>query len=124
MNTYKNVNGYFVNISGFDIGVTPKEYTMLNNIIDRTLNKYDYKIDRIVGKVQSYCETEKMCCIGCPYKAYCADVGGDFHEKYQTDEFEKLRMSRDVHILFGSKQDNNVLWSNTMEELIRYSEGE
>lgn len=37
MSTYKNVNGYFVNVSGIDISITPKEYTMINNIINRTL---------------------------------------------------------------------------------------
>ena len=123
MKTYKTTDGFFLNVSGLDIGVTPKEYTMLNNIIDRTFKKYDYQIDKIVGKVQSYCETENMCCIGCPYKAYCVDVVSKFHQRYQTDEYEKLRMSRAVHMLWDSKQDD-VLWSNTMEELIRYSEGE
>jgi len=123
MNTYKNTDGYFLSVSGLDIGVTPKEYTMLNNIIDRTLKKYDYQIDRITGKIQSYCETDYDCCIGCPYKSFCEDVSSNFHQRYQADEFEKLRMSRDVHMLLDSKQDD-VLWSNTMEELIRYSEGE
>lgn len=123
MNTYKSEGKHFLNVSGLDIGITPKEYTMLNNIINRTLKKYDYQIDRIVGKVQSYCETENMGCIGCPYKAYCNDVGGNFHEKYQADEYNKLKMSIRTHMIFGDRQ-NDVLWSNTMEELIRYSEGE
>ena len=123
MNTYKNVNGYFVNISGLDIGVTPKEYTMINNIIDRTLKKYDYQIDRITGKIQSYCETENMCCMDCPYKAYCMDVSSNFHQRYQADEYNKLKMSRHIHMIWGVRQDN-VLWSNTMEELVRYTEGE
>ena len=123
MNTYKSEEGFFLNVSGINISITPKEYTMLNNIINRTLKKYEYPIDRIVGKAQSYCETEKMCCIGCPYKAYCADVTSNFHQKYQADEYEKLRMSRAVHMLWGDTQED-VLWSNTMEELIHYTEGE
>lgn len=124
MNTYKNTDGYFLSVSGLGIGVTPKEYTMLNNIIARTLEKYDYQIDRITGKIQSYCETENMCCIGCPYEAYCRDIGGNFYEKYQTEEYNKLKMSRHTHKVFGDRQDDDVLWSNTMEELVRYTEGE
>ena len=124
MNIYKSADGFFLNVSGLDIGVTPKEYTMLNNIIDRTLKKYDYQIDRIVGNIQSYCKTDKNGCIGCPYKSFCMDVCGNFHLRYQTEEYNKLKMSRHIHMIWGDRQDNDVLWSNTMEELIRYSEGE
>lgn len=123
MKTYKTSEGFFLSVSDIDIGVTPKEYTMINNIIDRTLKRYDYQIDRITGKIQSYCETENMGCIGCPYKAYCMDVGGNFHQRYQADVYNKLNMSRHVHMIWGDRQDD-VLWSNTIEELIRYSEGE
>lgn len=123
MNTYKTADGFFLNVSDIDIGITPKEYTMLNNIINRTLKKYDCQIDKIIGKIQSYCETDYNGCVDCPYKAYCVDITSNFCKRYQVDEYNKLKMSRHIHMIFGNRQDD-VLWSNTLEELIRYTEGE
>ena len=123
MKTYKKAGGFFLNVSDLDIGVTPEEYTMLNNLIDRILKKYDYQIDKIVGKVQSYCETGNMDCTNCPYKAYCRDVGFAFLQHYYGEKYDKFLMSRYVHRRLGSPQED-ILWCNTMEELIRYTDGE
>ena len=91
MKTYKTAEGFFFNVSDIGIGVTPKEYTMLNNIRDRTIKKYDYQIDRITGKIQSYCETDYDGCMGCPYKSFCVDVISNFYQRYQADEYKKLK---------------------------------
>ena len=123
MKTYKTAEGFFLNVSDINIGITPKEYTMINNIIDRTLKKYDYQIDKIIGKIQSYCETDKNGCIGCPYHVYCRDVDFAFLQHYYGEEHDKFMMSKYIHKRLGSPQED-ILWCNTMEELVHYTEGE
>lgn len=125
MNTYKSEGKHFLNVSGINISITSKEYTMLNNIINRTLKKYEYPIDRIVGKVESYCEADYNCCINCPYEAYCNDVTSNFYDKYSKEEYVKACMADHINYNFGDKTDiHQIFWVNTMEELIHYTEGE
>lgn len=124
MRTYKKEDGYFLDVSDIEINITPKEYTMLNNIKQRMIDKYDYQIDRIVGDVESWCEVSYgVECDGCPYEKYCNDVTYNFYKRYCKEEYKKLAVSRRIHIQFGSPQED-LLWSNTMEELIHYAEGE
>jgi len=124
MRTYKKEDGYFLDVSGLEEKITSKEYTMLNNIAERIIKKYNFKVDRIVGDVEPWCITNEDCA-HCPYEAYCDDVTYNFHKRYQKEEYEKILKSSYVYNTFHSgERQFEVLWSNTLEELIHYVEGE
>lgn len=124
MYTVKNGNEFILKLSGLDIDITAKEYTMLNNIIKRTLTKYDCKQSYIGGRITSFCVTNG--CFGCPYRKYCTEIGGDLFRTYYR-EYDKYIIYSNLLRMFNindRRKDINVLWNNTMEELLHYTEGE
>lgn len=126
MYTVKNGNEFILKLSGLDIDITAKEYTMLNNIIKRTLAKYeDCKQEYIGGRITSFCTTNGGC-FDCPYKKYCGKVGSRFFRTYYSEYDKYIIYNHLLHIfnINDERKDINVLWNNCMEELIRYTEGE
>ena len=73
MYTVRDGDKFTLKLSGLDIDITNKEYTMLNNIIKRTITKYDCKQTYIGGRITSFCVTNGGC-FECPYKEYCKEI--------------------------------------------------
>lgn len=124
MYTVRNGNEFILKLDGLDIEITAKEYTMLNNIIKRTLIKYDCKQEYIGGRITSFCVTNG--CFNCPYKKYCTEICGDLFRTYYR-EYDKYIIYSNLLRMFNindRRKDINVLWNNTMEELLHYTEGE
>lgn len=126
MYTVKNGNEFILKLSGLDIEITAKEYTMINNIIKRTLAKYeDCKQEYIGGRITSYCVTHG--CFNCLYKKYCKEIGGELFRTYYREYDKYIIYNHLLHIFNindDERKDINVLWNNTMEELLHYTEGE
>lgn len=125
MYTVKNGNEFILKLSGLDIEITAKEYTMLNNIIKRTITKYDCKQPYIGGRITSFCVTNDGC-FKCPYEKYCGKVGSRFFRTY-ISEYDKYLIYDHLLCTFNMNDERkniNALWNNCMEELIRYTEGE
>ena len=125
MYTVKNGNKFILKLSGLDIDITAKEYTMLNNIIKRTITKCDCKKEYIGGRITSFCVTNGGC-FDCPYKEYCKEICGEFFRTYYK-EYEKYIIYNNLIRIFNMDDKQkiiNTLWNNTMEELLHYTEGE
>lgn len=125
MYTVKNGKEFILKLSGMDIEITAKEYTMINNIIQRTITKYDRKQKYISGKITSFCVTNGGC-LDCPYKKYCEEICGEFFRTYYS-EYDKYIIYNHLLRIFNmdnERKDINSLWNNTMEELLHYTEGE
>ena len=126
MYTVKNGNEFILKLSGLDIDITAKEYTMLNNIIKRTLAKYeDCKQEYIGGRITSSCVTNDGC-FECPYEKYCGKIGGKFFRTYYGEYDKYVIYNHLLHIfnIDDDRKDINTLWNNCMEELLHYTEGE
>ena len=126
MYTVKNGNKFILKLSGLDIDITAKEYTMLNNIIKRTITKCDCKKEYIGGRITSFCVTNGGC-FDCPYKEYCKEICGEFFRTYYSEYDKYIIYNHLLHIFNindDGRKDINALWNNTMEELLHYTEGE
>ena len=126
MYTVRNGDKFILKLSGLDIEITAKEYTMLNNIIQRTITKYDCEQLYIGGRITSYCTTNYDC-YECPYQKYCDGIHGSFYQTYYREEYDKYIIYSNLLRMFNindKRKDINVLWNNTMEELLHYTEGE
>lgn len=125
MYTVKNGNEFILKLSGLDIDITAKEYTMLNNIIQRIITKYDCKQECIGGRITSFCVTNDGC-FKCPYEKYCDKVDSRFFRTYYR-EYDKYIIYDHLLYIFNindERKSKDALWNNCMEELIRYTEGE
>lgn len=119
----KKADGFKVIIDGWAIPITDKEYAVLHNIVKRNTEALKSKTERIVGSVQSDCQT-RVGCLGCPYKRMCDQVDWSFFEQYQEKEHQDFYNQKSIADTFGIEFDKRIFWSNTMEELLHYAEGE
>lgn len=125
MYTVRNGDKFILKLSGLDVDITAKEYTMINNIIKRTLTKYDCKQEYIGGRITSYCVTTG--CFNCLYRKYCKEICGEFFRIYYSEYDKYIIYNHLLHIFNindDERKDINVMWNNTMEELLHYTEGE
>lgn len=125
MYTVRDGNKFILKLDGLDIEITAKEYTMINNIMQRTLTKYDCKLFFIGGRITSSCVTNDGC-FECPYEKYCKEICGEFFRTYYK-EYEKYIIYNNLIRMFNMDDKQkviNTLWNNTMEELLHYTEGE
>ena len=126
MYTVRDGKKFILKLSGLDIDITAKEYTMLNNIVQRTITKYDCKQPYIGGRITSFCTTNGGC-FDCPYKKYCEEICGEFFRTHYSEYDKYIIYNHLLHIFNindDERKDINALWNNTMEELLHYTEGE